>query len=139
LAGECSPAHMLYGQNPSQGLPVYPQVGADCGHNIERVESVSWRQSWCSGDEVKEKLSDCSLFRLKPPGFIVPRQLLPRDLDSLLEKVPKLVLKPVLYWIVGVDSSFSPACLAADVPSVVPPSDMVRMVPPRQSCQAVKF
>ena len=50
----------------------------------------------------------------------MPRHLLPRDLDSSLEKVQKLVLKPVLYWIVGVDSSFSPTCLAADVPSVVP-------------------
>jgi hypothetical protein len=69
----------------------------------------------------------------------VPRHLLPRDLDSSLEKVQKLVLKPVLYWIVGVDSSFSPTCLAADVPSVVPSSNMVRMVPPRHSCQAVKF
>ena len=48
------------------------------------------------GGGVEKKLLDC-LLRLKPPGFITPRQLLPRYLDSSPEKVQKLILKPVLY------------------------------------------
>jgi len=45
------------------------------------------------GGGVEEKPSDCCFFRLKPPGFKTPRQLLPRDLDSSLEEIQK----PVLY------------------------------------------
>ena len=74
------------------------------------------------GGGAEEELLDCCLFRLKPPGFIISWRLLPRDLDSSLEKVQKLVLS--LHSIVGVNSSFSSAHLAADVPSVVLPRDM---------------
>jgi hypothetical protein len=82
------------------------------------------------GGRVEEKPSGCCFFRLKPPGFKTPWQLPPRDLDSSLEEVQKLVLKPVLYcWC---RPSFSPARLAADVPSVAPSSSMV---PPEQSWQ----
>ena len=60
---------------------------------LTRNERQSVLQSLGGG--VEEKLSNC-LFRLKPPGFITPRQLLLRYLDSSPEKVQKFVLKPVL-------------------------------------------
>jgi hypothetical protein len=61
-------------------------------HNIERVKSASWRQSrW------RSRKKAIGLSPSPEAGFITPRQLLPRYLDSSPEKVQKLVLKPVLY------------------------------------------
>lgn len=86
---------MLYRWNPSQGLPIYTIKWTPSSISI--ILRGSSRQVGVKvGGGVEKKLSDC-LPRLKPPGFITPRQLLPRYLDSSPEKVQKLVLKPVLY------------------------------------------
>jgi len=98
------PANVLRHRNAiqvsfGQGLPVCTlKLARTAPSSMAIILRRSNRQVGVKvGGGAEEELLDCCLFRLKPPGFIISWRLLPRDLDSSLEKVQKLVLKPALH------------------------------------------